>query len=251
MFSKVFEQIFDSSIAENYKVRLVFEDLLTLADINGVVDKTHEAIARRTNVPIDIVRDAIAVLEQPDPKSRRPDADGRRIIRLDEHRDWGWFIVNYQHYRDIASEEQRREKTRERVRKYRGKEQCNAPVTLSNDSPSTSASSSPVVGQQKPTREEAKKYAEELNFPGWEAWYDHFESNGWKVSGKTPMKDWKAGMRNGKRMAVQFNFGGTTRKPTVFEIKSKMTIISGKLKEKRTPELVKQYQDLEQQLLQV
>lgn len=26
--------------------------------------------------------------------------------------------------------------------------------------------------------------------------YDHFSSNGWKVSGKAPMKDWKASVRN-------------------------------------------------------
>lgn len=32
-----------------------------------------------------------------------------------------------------------------------------------------------------------------------QAWYDHFQSNGWKVSGKTPMKDWQAAVRNGFR----------------------------------------------------
>ena len=147
MFAKVFEQIYDSSIAEDYQVRFVFEDLLTLADCNGVVDKTHEAIARRTNVPIEIIKRAINVLESPDIKSRRSDDDGRRIRRLDEHRDWGWFIVNYEYYRNIASEDQRREKTRVRVKKYREKvdksddvTQCNATVTLHNDSPSASAS---------------------------------------------------------------------------------------------------------------
>ena len=119
MFAKVFEQIYDSSIAENYLTRLVFEDMLTLADINGVVDKTHEALSRRTNVPIDVIKKGIAELERPDNRSRRPEHDGRRIVRLDEHRDWGWLIVNYEYYRKIASEEQRREKTRERVQKFR------------------------------------------------------------------------------------------------------------------------------------
>lgn len=33
------------------------------------------------------------------------------------------------------------------------------------------------------------------------AFHDHFESNGWKVSGKSPMKDWRAAMRNWKRNA--------------------------------------------------
>ena len=39
----------------------------------------------------------------------------RRIARLDEHREWGWLIVNYEEYRKIASEEQRREKTLEEL----------------------------------------------------------------------------------------------------------------------------------------
>lgn len=140
MFAKVFEQIFDSSIAEDYLVRLVFEDLLTLADVNGVVDKTPEALSRRTNVPIDIITRAIKVLEAPDPESRRPDEDGRRIKRLDEHRTWGWFIVNYEYYRKIASEEQRRETTKARVKRFRNRR--NADVTLCNDSPSPSSSTS-------------------------------------------------------------------------------------------------------------
>lgn len=119
MFAKVFNQIFDSSIAECYLTRLVFTDMLTLCDINGVVDMTHEAIARRTNVPLETVRAAIKELESPDPRSRTPDNEGRRIIRMDEHRDWGWMICNYERFRKIASEEQRREKTAERVRKHR------------------------------------------------------------------------------------------------------------------------------------
>ena len=136
MYAKVFAQIFDSSIAEDYRVRLVFEDFLKLADINGVVDMTHEAISRRTNVPLEMVKLGISELEKPDPKSRSNAEDGRRIIRMDDHRDWGWFIVNYQRYRLMVTEEQRREKTKQRVRKHRNKNKltpCNAPVTLGND----------------------------------------------------------------------------------------------------------------------
>ena len=119
MFAKIFAQIFDSSIAEDWQTRLVFEDFLKLADINGVVDMTREAIARRTNVPLDIINRGITELEKPDARSRNPDHNGVRIIRLDDHRDWGWHIVNYMHYRGIASEDQRREKTLLRVQRHR------------------------------------------------------------------------------------------------------------------------------------
>jgi len=77
---------------------------------------THEAIARRTNRPVEIIRETIAELEKGDSRSRSPEAKGARIRRLDKHRDWGWILVNYERFRQIASEEQRREKTKERVK---------------------------------------------------------------------------------------------------------------------------------------
>lgn len=135
MFGKIFAQIYDSSIAEDYQLRTVFQDMIILADINGVLDMTPEALSRRTNVPLEIVKAAITRLEAPDAKSRTPDHDGARIKRLDEHRDWGWMILNHAQFREIASEEQRRAKTLARVRKHRGNAfvtPCNASVTVAN-----------------------------------------------------------------------------------------------------------------------
>ena len=109
MFAKIFTQIFDSSIAENYQHRHVFMDLLVLADSDGVIDMTPEAIARRTNVPLEFIRDALKALSSPDPSSRTPSDDGRRLLPLDDKRGWGWQIVNYHHYRRIRDEESRRE----------------------------------------------------------------------------------------------------------------------------------------------
>jgi hypothetical protein len=122
MFAKIFHQIFESSIAEDHVVRHIFMDFLVMADLEGIVDKTHEAIARITNVPIEDVRRAISELEAPDPMSRSNHEDGRRIKRLDDHRDWGWEIVNYEAYRNIRDEEARRAYFREKKREYRAKE---------------------------------------------------------------------------------------------------------------------------------
>jgi hypothetical protein len=132
MFAKVFHQIFDSSIRQRPDTRFTFIDMLILADRHGIVDMTHEAIAARTNRPLRVIKETILELEGPDPRSRTPDFNGARIKRLDDHRDWGWFIINYEKFRLIASEEQRREKTKERVRKYRARKavtQRNADVT--------------------------------------------------------------------------------------------------------------------------
>lgn len=54
-----------------------------------------------------------------------------------------------------------------------------------------------------PTLDEVKAYGETLSLPfDAEAFHDHFTSNGWKVSGKAPMKDWKAAARNWARNGV-------------------------------------------------
>ena len=121
MYAKIFTQIFDSSIAENYEVRHVFEDLLKLADPEGVVDMTVEAVARRTNGPLEKVRFGIEELLKPDSKSRSKEHDGRRLIPVDSGRDWGWVIVNYQHYRALQDEEARRSYFRDAKRKQREK----------------------------------------------------------------------------------------------------------------------------------
>jgi hypothetical protein len=121
LFTKVFGQIFDSSIAEDYNCRRMFMDLLVLADPTGAVDMTEDAIARRTNVPVEEVRRYIKELCQPDTKSRSPLEEGKRLVPLDPRRDWGWLIVNYVHYRKVRDEEARRSYFRDSQRRYRRK----------------------------------------------------------------------------------------------------------------------------------
>lgn len=128
MFAKVYNQIFASSIAENYTTRHVFMDLLVLADSEGVVDMTMGAIARTTNVPLEVVKRAIQELSEPDTESRSAGEDGRRIALLDSHRDWGWRIINYAHYRSLRDEEARRSYNRNYMRKYRNGEEPTEPV---------------------------------------------------------------------------------------------------------------------------
>lgn len=121
MFAKVFGQIFDSSIAEDYNCRRMFMDLLVLADETGAVDMTPEAIARRTNVPLDEVKRYLSELCQPDPTSRSLLEEGKRLIPLSPDRDWGWQIVNYRHYRNLRDKEALRNYFRQAQRDYRAK----------------------------------------------------------------------------------------------------------------------------------
>jgi hypothetical protein len=113
LYARIFTSILESSLAENWQARHVFEDMLKLAD-DGILDITREVLARRTIIPSEVIDRAIEVLEAPDPNSRDSAEDGRRIVRLDEHRDWGWRIVNWEKYEAIRCAEHVRELIRAR-----------------------------------------------------------------------------------------------------------------------------------------
>jgi len=121
MYAKIFTQIFYSSIADDYELRHFFEDLLKLADPDGNVDMTMNAISAVTRCPGDRVPEWIGKLMSPDTGSRSPELDGRRLVLMDERRAWGWRIVNYKHYRAIQDEESRRAYNRAAQQRHREK----------------------------------------------------------------------------------------------------------------------------------
>ena len=111
MYGKLFAQMYDGTLATRgpWQAMVTFQQMIILADRAGIVDMTREAIARRTTIPIEIINVGITALEQPDNESRTPAENGRRIVRLSTERDWGWQLVNYEQYRNIRSQEERRE----------------------------------------------------------------------------------------------------------------------------------------------
>ena len=154
VFAKIFAQIFDSSISSDHVVRHVFMDLLVLADRDGVVDMTLDAISRRTNVPEDLVAHAITELMKDDRKSRSHEEGGRRLIPIDSHRDWGWQIVNYEHYRNIKDEEARRTYFRDKKREQRAK--TLTPSNPVKDSPTLSNNVTQGEGEGDTDKEKIK-----------------------------------------------------------------------------------------------
>lgn len=122
MYAKIFSQIFDSSLAEDPTMRHMFMDMLVLADRTGRVDMTYEAIARRINVPIDLVRVNIDKLCNADQGSRTSIEAGKRLILLSDSRDWGWQIVNFTAYHALKNEDARRDYMRTYMQKRRAKE---------------------------------------------------------------------------------------------------------------------------------
>ncbi len=67
----------------------------------------------------------------------------------------------------------------------------------------------PKTKFQKPTVEQVQAYAAEQSQPDFDAgkFYDHYESNGWRVGGKGPMKCWRASVRQWIRTGGTKNGG--------------------------------------------
>lgn len=127
MYGKIFEQIYNSTVCQDWKTLIVFQQCIILSDDLGILDMTHEAISRRTNIPLEIIKHGIADLERPDPRSRSTKSEGRRLERMDEHRDWGWVVVNKVEYRKLASRLEKQNNDRERIAKKRSDNKDVAP----------------------------------------------------------------------------------------------------------------------------
>lgn len=111
MYAKIFRQMYDGTLATNgpWEALVTFQQMLVLANDQGEVDMTPASISRITTVPLEIIERGIDALSKPDPESRTPDHDGRRIMLLSDGRSWGWKIVNYEKYRMIQKEAERRD----------------------------------------------------------------------------------------------------------------------------------------------
>jgi hypothetical protein len=115
MFAKIFDSIYEGTLGEHWQALVTFQQMLILCTADGVLDKTPSYISRTTGIPLEIITAGVAFLELPDPRSRSRAMEGRRIVRLDESRDWGWFIVNHEDYRRRISREEKREADRTRI----------------------------------------------------------------------------------------------------------------------------------------
>lgn len=120
-YAKLFTTIYQGTLRGNSHGLLVFTNLLAHADKDGAVDIHPRAIAEEVGLTREQVQAAIDELEAPDIESRSHEEGGRRLVRMDEHRAWGWRVVNYVKYRAIRSEDDRREQNRISQANWRAK----------------------------------------------------------------------------------------------------------------------------------
>jgi hypothetical protein len=122
MYAKLFKSIYQGTLRGDSGGILVFTNLLANADQTGRVDMHPRAIAEEIGLDVERVKEILLRLEAPDDESRSPELEGRRIVRIDGHRAWGWEIVNYLKYRAIRNEEDRREQNRASQERWRNKQ---------------------------------------------------------------------------------------------------------------------------------
>lgn len=115
MYGKLFASMYEGTLYGHWQAIVTFQQMIVLCDSDGLIDMTPQAIAARTSIPLEIIQEGISILEEPDKYSRTPGEDGRRIARLDEHRPWGWRVVNYHVYRDLVAQADKRKADRARI----------------------------------------------------------------------------------------------------------------------------------------
>ncbi len=152
--------MFGGSLHGHWQAIVTFQQMIILADKDGTIEMTPSAISATTSIPLDIIEAGIAVLEAPDRFSRTPDEDGRRIIRINPDRPWGWHITNYAHYRAIRTSEERREYHKTYWQKKRKKlvnqpdstgTQQNQPIAVSSKQEAKAVNQTAPVAGLNPT----------------------------------------------------------------------------------------------------
>lgn len=121
MYGKVFDSIYDGTLYGHWQAIVTMQQLIVLANADGVVDMTPQAISARTSIPLEIITKGLEVLAKPDPYTRTPGEEGRRIVLIDSHRPWGWQLVNYGKYMRLRNMAEKREADRARISEKRKK----------------------------------------------------------------------------------------------------------------------------------
>lgn len=151
------------------------QQLIVLAGPDGIVDMTTESIARRTTIPLHIIRKGLEFLAQPDPYTRTPGEDGRRIVLLDEHRPWGWRLVNHGKYMRLRNMEQKREADRTRINEKRI--QNNDVAIVSQVSPNVAHTDTDTDVNKDKRTTSAVALPDWVPQDAWEAWLEVRKKN--------------------------------------------------------------------------
>jgi hypothetical protein len=135
-YTKLFSSIIHSTIWQaSMPTKVVWVTMLAMADQHGRVMASIPGLAKAAGASLEECQAALGHFLAPDPYSRTPDFEGRRIMEI----PGGWILLNYASYRQKRSQDEIREQTRIRVQRYRQRhtqptvpDVCNANCNASN-----------------------------------------------------------------------------------------------------------------------
>lgn len=129
-FTKLDSGILQSSImAADPALFKVWIALLASCGPDGVARVAPTYISAVCRMDLEVTRECFKRLTEPDPDSRTPDHEGRRIERV----DGGWAILNYKKYREIRDKDDRRRQLREAQARHRANQDV---INVSRGKPS-------------------------------------------------------------------------------------------------------------------
>lgn len=182
IYGKIFDSIYDGTLYGHWEAIVTMQQLIVLSTPDGVIDMTPQAMAARTSIPLDIITKGLKVLSEPDPYTRTPGEDGRRIALLDDHRPWGWRLVNHGKYRRLRDMDQKREADRDRIAEKRNKSKVVATTSqvvrdvAHSDSDSDSDSDSNTDTKVKSASAASRRPAQaEVGIEVWHAYASAFQ----------------------------------------------------------------------------
>lgn len=213
MYGKIFEMMYDGTLADNWEAMITFQQMIVLCDKNGIVDMTSQAISRRTGIPLEHIKVGIKILESDDPLSRTPGSEGKRIERIDAHRDWGWSIVNHSMYTQMLSRAEKQDADKVRMRNKRRQEAMSQSVASSRSESQSVADVAHVdvdvdVNENVPKESKPKKRRKPFVPPTYDELveyvlekggtaevakkaFDHYDASDWVKSNGQKVLNWK------------------------------------------------------------
>ena len=167
MYGKIFESLYEGSmVGAGPTIFAVWGYCIAKADSSGIVILNPALLAPIIGTSRVDVEQAIEYLTSPDPNSKNPEHEGRRLINMS---GYAYTVVSHAIYRDIKNNQDRREYMREYMRKRRGNDAVNSLQSLQKltkvnpASASVSVSVSDGVGGKGKGTRKPKRAADDLD----------------------------------------------------------------------------------------
>lgn len=149
-YTKLFSSILASTIwQESKETKIIWITMLAAANKDGAVEASIPGLAHMARLTVPETEEALAVLMMPDPYSRTPAFEGRRIEKC----DGGWQILNHDKYREQMSAAERTEYNRLKQQESRERKRAREAESVKSASANVSKCQSRSASQRQ---EEAK-----------------------------------------------------------------------------------------------